>query len=38
MEKISWTDRLKNEKVLQRVKKGGNILHAVRRKEGQLEW
>jgi hypothetical protein len=27
MEKISWTDRVKNEKVLQRVKEKRNNLH-----------
>jgi len=29
MEKISWTDRMRNEEVLQRVKEKRNILHAV---------
>ena len=31
---ISWTDRVKNEEVLHRVKEGRNILHAI--KEGIL--
>jgi hypothetical protein len=30
MEKISWTDRVKNEEVLLRVKKERNILHRVK--------
>ena len=34
MEKISWTDRVKNEEVLQRVKDERNVLLAV--KEGRL--
>ena len=29
MEKISWTDRVKNEEVLQRVKEGKDILRTV---------
>ena len=29
MEKISWTDRVRNEVVLQRVKEEGNILHTL---------
>jgi hypothetical protein len=28
-EKISWTDRVRNEEVLHRVKEGRNILHTV---------
>jgi hypothetical protein len=32
---ISWTDRVRNEEVLHRVKEEGDILHAItRRKEG----
>ena len=27
LEKISWTDRVRNEKVLHRVKEGRNIVH-----------
>jgi len=30
MEKISWTDGVKNEEVLHRVKEGKNILHTVK--------
>jgi hypothetical protein len=30
MEKISLTDRVKNEEVLHRVKEEGNILHTVK--------
>jgi hypothetical protein len=29
MEKISWTDRVMNEKVLRRVKEYRNILHTI---------
>ena len=29
MEKISWTDCVKTEEVLRRVKEGKNILHTV---------
>jgi hypothetical protein len=31
MEKISWTDRVRNEEVLLRVKEQRNILHEVRK-------
>jgi len=30
MEKISWTDRVRNEEVLQRDREERNILHAVK--------
>jgi hypothetical protein len=33
MEKISWTDRVRNEEVLHRVKEERNILHRVRRRK-----
>jgi hypothetical protein len=33
---ISWTDRVRNEKVLHGVKKKGNILHAVKRRKVNL--
>jgi hypothetical protein len=33
MEKISWTDRVRNEEVLQRVKEDRNILHTVKRRK-----
>jgi hypothetical protein len=32
-EKISWTDRVKNEDVLRRVKKEKNFLHAIKRRK-----
>jgi hypothetical protein len=31
--KVSWTDRMKNEKVLQGVEKERNILHTIRRRK-----
>ena len=31
MEKISWTDLVRNEEVLQRVKEGRNILQTMKR-------
>jgi hypothetical protein len=33
MEKISWTDRVRNEEVLRRVKEERNILHTVKRRK-----
>jgi hypothetical protein len=33
MEKISWTDRVRNEEVLHRVKKERNIVHTVKRRK-----
>jgi hypothetical protein len=33
MEKISWTDRVRNKEVLYRVKGQGNILHRVKRRK-----
>jgi len=33
MEKISWTDRVRNEEVLLRVKEQRNILHEIRKRE-----
>ena len=30
MEKISWSDRVRNEEVLHRVKEGRNIVHTVK--------
>jgi hypothetical protein len=33
MEKITWTDRVKNEEVLPRVKEERNILHAIKRRK-----
>jgi hypothetical protein len=32
MEKISWTDGVRNEEVLHRVKEERNILHTIKRK------
>jgi replicative superfamily II helicase len=32
MEEISWTDRVRNEEVLHRVKEKKNILHTIKRK------
>jgi hypothetical protein len=32
MEKISWTDRVRKEKVLHRVKEERNILHTIKRR------
>jgi len=34
MEKISWTDRVRNEVVVHRVKEDRYILHKIKRKEG----
>jgi hypothetical protein len=33
MEKISWTDRVRNKEVLYRVKEQRNILHIVKRRK-----
>ena len=33
MEKISWTDRVRNEEVLHRVKEERNIIHTVKRRK-----
>ena len=33
MEKISWTDRVRNEEVLHRVKEERNITHTVKRRK-----
>jgi len=33
MEKISWTDRVRNEDVLLRVKEQRNIVHTVQRRK-----
>jgi hypothetical protein len=30
---ISWTDHVRNEEVLHRVKKEGNILHTIKRRK-----
>jgi hypothetical protein len=36
MEKISWTDRVRNEDVLLRVSEQRNILHTVKRRKANL--
>jgi hypothetical protein len=33
MEKISWTDRVRNEEVLHRVKEEMNIVHTIKRRK-----
>jgi hypothetical protein len=33
MEKISWTDRVRNEEVLHRVKEERNIIHTTKRRK-----
>jgi len=33
MEKISWTDHVRNEEVLRRVKEQRNILHEIRKRK-----
>jgi hypothetical protein len=33
MEKVSWTDRVKNEEVIRRVKEESNILHTMNRRK-----
>jgi hypothetical protein len=33
MEKIGWTDRVRNEEVLHRVKEERNILHTIKREK-----
>ena len=38
MEKISWTDHVRNEDVLLRVEEQMNILHEIRKTEGELDW
>jgi hypothetical protein len=36
MEKISWTDHVRNEEVLFRVKEQRNILHEIRKRKANL--
>jgi len=36
VEKISWTDHVRNEEVLHRVKEERNILHTINR--GKVNW
>jgi hypothetical protein len=33
MEKVSWTNRVRNEEVLHRVKEERNVLHTVKRRK-----
>ena len=33
MEKMSWTDRVRNEEVLYRVKEERNIIHTIKRRK-----
>ena len=33
MEKVSWTDGVRNEEVLHRVKKERNIVHTIKRRK-----
>jgi hypothetical protein len=33
MERISWTDRVRNEEVLHRVKEQRNIIHTIKRRK-----
>jgi hypothetical protein len=35
VDKISWTDRVKNEDVLQRVEEERNILHTLKHRKGK---
>ena len=36
MEKISWTDRVRNEEVLLRIKEQRNILHEISKRKANL--
>jgi len=38
MEKISGTDRVRSEEVLQRVKEKRNIRQKIKKKDGKLNW
>jgi hypothetical protein len=38
LEKISWSDRVRNEEVLQRVKEERNILYTRRVKRKKANW
>ena len=35
MEKISWTDRVRNEEVLHKVKEERNIVHTIKRRKAK---
>jgi hypothetical protein len=36
VQKISWTDRVRNEEVLHRVKEEKNIVHTINRRKANL--
>jgi hypothetical protein len=36
MEKISWTDRVRDEKILYRINKGRNIIHTIQTRKADL--
>jgi hypothetical protein len=36
MEKISWTDHVRNEEVLRRVKEQRNVLHEMAKRKSNL--
>jgi hypothetical protein len=38
MEKINWTDHLRNEEVLLRVKEQRNILHEISKRKATSNW
>ena len=38
MEVISWTDRVRQDEVLERVKEERNIIHTIKKKEDYLDW
>jgi hypothetical protein len=38
MEKISWTEHVRNEEVLLRVKEQRNIPHEISKRNVKLEW
>jgi len=37
MEKIIWTDHVRNKEVLHRVKEERNILHTIKRRKGRSD-
>jgi len=38
MEKISWTEHVRNEEVLLAVKEQRNILHEISKRKAKLDW
>ena len=38
MEKISWTDRVRNVEVLRRVKEERTIIHTMKRRKANWDW